>query len=106
MSNSLVFYLDRYGVVHIVDPDAVPHFDEHPPLLEIVVAVIKAGYVGVVLDEERLANGRFMHCLSVVLGTPEGNVIQDLVADSDAGKTLPSADSVLTQIKVLYEENR
>lgn len=104
MSNSIVFYHGRDDVVHIVDPDAVPHFNELPPLFQIVVAVMKAGYQGIVVDEKRLANGRVMHFLSVVQGTPEGNVLQDLMADANAGKPLPSIDNVLAQLRAQYDE--
>jgi len=40
MSKSIVFYHDRDDVVHIVDPDLVTHFDELPPLFDIVAAVL------------------------------------------------------------------
>ena len=75
MSDSLVFYHDRNDSLQIVDPDAVPHFDDHP-LIGFVVAVIKAGYLGVVVDEKQLSNGRFFLCLSVNQETPEGQIIQ------------------------------
>ena len=104
MSKSIVFYHGRDDVVHIIDPDLVTHFDELPPLFDIVAAVMNPGYKGVVVDEKRLANGRFMHCLSVVHGTHEGNVIQDLMTVANTGKPLPSVDCVLAQLKTLYEE--
>lgn len=104
MSNSTVFYHGRDDVIHIVDPDLARHFDELPPVFDIVVAVMNAGYNGVVVDEKRLNNGRFIHFLSVAQGTPEGNAIQNLMADANAGKPLPSVDCVLAQLKAMYEE--
>ncbi len=103
MSNSIVFYHGRDDVIYVIEPESVPHSDELPPLFEIVIAMIKAGYQGVFVDEKRLTNGRVMHCLSIVEGTPEGTALQDLMAKANAGKPLPSVDSVLKQLKALYE---
>jgi len=100
MSNSIVFHHGRDDTVHIIDPDGLPHFDELPPLFDIVVAVINAGYKGVVVDEKKLASGRFIIGLSVIKGTPEGQIIQDLAAKD--GKQLPSIGIVLEQIKNQY----
>jgi|Laugresbdmm110dd_1035094.scaffolds.fasta_scaffold35483_3 hypothetical protein len=102
MSDSIVFYHGRDDVLHIIDPDGLPHFDEHPPIIDIVVAVINAGYAGVFVDEKKLSNGRFILGLSVNQGTPEGQVIQNLVSAADAGKQLPSIGFVLEQIKNQY----
>lgn len=104
MSNSIVFYHGRDDVIYVIDPEAVPHSDELPPLFDVVIAMIKAGYQGVVVDEKRLNNGRVMHCLSIVEGTPEGTALQDLMAIANAGKPLPSIDSVLAQLRAQYDE--
>ena len=92
MSNSIVYYHGRDDSVHIIDPDALPHFNELPPLFDIVVAVINAGYKGVVVD------------LSVNQGTPEGQIIQELAAQDS--KQLPSIKLVLEQIEKRYTVNR
>ena len=104
MSNSFVWLHGRDDALYVIDPEALPHFDEHPPVFDIVIAVINAGYKGVVVDEKRLANGRFLLCLSVIEATPEGNVIKNLVANANNGKQLPSVEGVLAQLKTLYEE--
>lgn len=104
MSDSIVLYHGRDDYLHIIDPDDVPHFDEHPPLLDIVCAVINLGYKGVAIDEIQLANGRFMHCLSANEGTPEGQIIQSLALDDAAGKQLPSIPLVIEKIKKLYND--
>jgi len=103
MSDSIVFYHGRDDVIHVIDPDGLPRFDEHPPVIEIVIAVINAGYAGVFVDEKKLANGRFIICLSVDPETPEGQIIQVLVRGADAGKSLPSIKFVLEQIQKIYE---
>lgn len=102
MNNSVVLYHGRDDNLYVVDPDCIPHFDEHPPIIEIVIAVINAGYAGVFVDEKKLSNGRFILGLSVNQGTPEGQVIQNLVSAVDAGKQLPSIGFVLDQIKNQY----
>lgn len=102
MSDSIVFYLDRANVTHVIDPDSVPHHDAIHPLMDIAIAVINAGYSGVILDESRLSNGRFLQCLNVDHGTPEGRVIAAVGALSDSGYGLLSADAVLVLIKREY----
>jgi hypothetical protein len=103
MSDSIVFYHGRDDALHIIDPDGLPHFDELPPLFELVVAVINAGYKGVVVDEKQLANGRFFLGLSVDQGTPEGQIIQALAVHDC--KRLPSIELVLKQIENKYALN-
>ena len=102
MSKSIVFYHGRDEVVRIIDPDRLPHFDKLPPLFDFVVAVINAGYKGVVVDEKQLANGRFILVLNVNQDSPEGQIMQNLARSADAGKSLPSIESVLEQIEHKY----
>jgi hypothetical protein len=104
MSNSIVLYHGRDDALHVIDPDGLTHYDDLPPVFNIVIAVINAGYRGVLIDEKRLANGRFMHCLNAAEGTPEGQVIKYLVSVADAGEQLPSIGLVLEQIKKLYDK--
>lgn len=104
MSNSIVIYYGRDDVMRLVDPDALPHFDDFPPLLDIVISVINAGYKGVVVDEKQLSNGRFTIGLSIVKGTPEGQIIQDLSVAVNEGKELPSIEFVMEQINKKYNE--
>ncbi len=104
MSDSIVLYHARDDYLDTLDPDDVPHFDEHPPLLDIVCAVIKLGYKGVAIDEIQLANGRFIHSLSANEGTPEGQIIQSLALDNAAGMQLPSIPLVIEKIKKLYND--
>jgi len=102
MSDSIVFYHGRDDVLHVIDPDSLPHFDKHPPLIDFVIAVINAGYKGVAVDEKKLANGRFILCLSVNHETPEGQIIQALAMAANAGKSLPSIQFALEQIEKIY----
>ena len=104
MTNTIVLYHDRNDDVHVIDPDALPHFDKLPPVLDIVCAVINAGYRGLAVDEKQLANGRFMLAFSANQGTPEGQIVQTLMLDAASGKPLPSIEFVLAQIKERYDE--
>lgn len=74
----------------------------YPPIIDIVIAVINAGYAGVVIDEKKLANGRFILCLSVNHETPEGRIIQTLAMAANNGKSLPSIQFALEQIEKIY----
>ena len=102
MSDSIVFYLGRDDRIQVIDPDGLPHFDEHPPIIEIVIAVINAGYAGVFVDEKKLADGRFIICFGVDPETLEGQIIQVLMRGADTGKSLPSIQFVLEQIQKIY----
>jgi hypothetical protein len=104
MNDSIVFYHDRNDVLHVVDPDATPHFEEHPPVFDIVCAVINAGYEGVVVDEKQLDNGQFLLGLSTNPCTPEGQIIEELVLAADDGVQMPSIALVLEQIKKQYDQ--
>jgi hypothetical protein len=104
MSNSIVFCHDRNDNLQIIEPDAVPHFEDHPPVIDIAIAVAKEGYKGVVFDEKQLANGEFLLVMSMNQITPEGQIIQELCLVADDGATLPPIDSVLSQIKKRYDE--
>lgn len=104
MNDSIVFYHDRNDVLHVVDPDATPHFEEYPPVFDIVCAVINAGYEGVVVDEKQLDNGQFLLGLSTNPFTPEGQIIEELVLAADDGVQMPSIALVLEQIKKQYDQ--
>jgi hypothetical protein len=102
MSNSIVFYHGRDDSLYIVDPDCLPNFDDAPPLLCIAAAIIHAGYVGVIIDEKKLLNGRFIHCLSTNFATPEGRIFAGLAEALSDGKTVPSSAAVLESIQREY----
>lgn len=103
MSNSLVLMHSRANDLHIIDPDEIPHTDDLPPLLLIAVAVIKAGYTGVAVDELKLSNGRIVHSVELNLETPEGKIFQKLSAVLESGRPLPEANTVLEAIRLVYE---
>lgn len=102
MSDSLVFYWDRADNLNLIDPDVIPHFDGGHPLLNIVVDIINAGYEGVVIDEQRLSNGRYFHALNVNLATPEGQIVSALQAAYDAGEKISSSREVIESINLAY----
>ena len=106
MSNSIVIYHGRDDKVYVVDPDCIPHFDDTPPLLRIAAEVIKAGYSGVVIDEKRLFNGRFVHCLSTNGATPEGRIVAEVSVAHNAGNLMPSTATVLECIRREYDKSR
>ena len=95
MSDSLVFFHGRDNVLHVIDPDCVKHSDGMTPLQEIVIAVINAGYRGVVVDEKQLANGRFLCCISSDFSTPEGQILQEFAKYVEQGQSAPSVNETL-----------
>jgi hypothetical protein len=103
MSDSLVLLLSRTNELHIVDPDAVPHFDDPHPLLEIAASIIVAGYEGVAVDEIRLSNGRYIQSIDANLATPEGTILQSLRHIMDSGGVLPAPASVVAAIRQRYD---
>ena len=102
MSDSIVFYHDHGDVIHIIDPDALPHHDTTPPLLDIAVAVINAGYAGVLIDEYRLSNGRYIQCLSVKHATPEGRILDAIGTEFASSSVWPSPKTVVDLIRKDY----
>jgi hypothetical protein len=104
MGDSLVLYWDRNDVIHVIDPDAIQHCEgEISPLMMIAAAVINAGYGGVVIDERRLNNGRFLCAVNANLGTHEGQIFASL--QNSMGQ-LPTTKDVLEAIKTAYAESK
>jgi hypothetical protein len=104
MSDSVVFFHGRDNVLHVIDPDCVKHFDDISPLQEIVIAVINAGYRGVVVDEKQLANGRFLSCISTNCSTPEGQILQEITKAVEQGHSAPSVNQALAIITKRYAQ--
>ena len=105
MSDSIVFYLDRGNVMHIVDPDTLHHQDTIHPVMEIAIAVINAGYSGVLIDEFQLANGRFVQCLNLNHATPEGRILAEVQEKLEPGCALPPPEAVLALIRKEYAQS-
>lgn len=103
MSKSVVLYHGRDDNLYVVDPDCIPHFDDAPPLLVIAAAIIDVGYDGVIVDEKKLSNGRFVHCLATNSATPEGRVLAGVSEAHSAGKPLPSISAVMAAIRREYD---
>ena len=104
MSDSVVFFHGRDNVLHVIDPDCVKHSDGMTPLQEIVIAVINAGYRGVVVDEKQLANGRFLCCISSDFSTPEGQILQEITKAVEQGYSAPSVNQALETIAKRYAQ--
>lgn len=104
MSDSLVFFHGRDTALHVIDPDCVKHSDEVTPLQKIVIAVINAGYRGVVVDEKRLSNGRLLSCISTDFSTPEGQVLQEIADAVEQGHEPPSVNQALVVIAKRYAQ--
>ena len=104
MSDSLVFFHGRDNVLHVIDPGCVKHSDDVTPLQEIVIAVINAGYRGVVVDEKQMANGRFFSCISTNFSTPEGQILQEITKAVEQGHSAPSVKQALEIIVKRYAQ--
>jgi hypothetical protein len=103
MSKSIAFYHGRDNVFHAVDTDNLP-IAQNLQVIDFVVAVINAGFHGVVVDETKLSDGRFIQCISANQDTPEGQIVQALAITADLGKPMPSIDFVLEKIKKIYAD--
>jgi len=101
MTKSITLHHGRDDVFYAVDPDDLP-IAQNLQVIDFVVAVINAGFDGVVVDEKRLSDGRFIHCISVNLETPEGQIVQALASAADLGEPMPSIKFVLEKIKNKY----
>ncbi len=95
MTDSVIFYLDRSSGLHIVESDDLPHFDTVPPLMIHAVALMKAGFKGVAIDQTRLADGRYFQALNVDTASPEGQMMQALHERQQAGLKLPLPEVVV-----------
>jgi len=100
MSDSLVLYLDRNEILNVIDPDVLPDTDRLEPLIDIVIAIINAGYVGVRLDYEKLTDGRHFLAINFNTDTIEGKIIEELNRVNE--KELPTPQSVVDKIKAAY----
>lgn len=104
MTKSVIFYLDRNNILQVIDEEELRHYDEKPPIFDIVKAVINAGYKGVVIDANNLDNGRIIRAISTNLNSPEGQIISNLASAENQDKPLPSIEIVLNNIKKQYDE--
>ncbi len=100
MKSSLLFYLDRSNTVNVIDSRTLSHSDELSPIMLIAAAVMNAGYDGVIIDELRMANGRYFHALNTNMATPEGRILADLCKVDPA--VLPPPKVVLAEIRQAY----
>ena len=102
MDESLIFYWDRSNHLNIVDSGAIPHFNNEHPVLNIIVDIINAGYHGVMIDEQRLSNGKYFHALSVDLNSPEGAIISAIQKSFEAKEPIPTSQEVIESINHIY----
>ncbi len=100
MTTSILVYQDRSDTVHVVDSSSLPHTNNISPLMLIVAEIIIAGFKGVMVDEYRLANGRYFQALNVDRNTPEGQIMIRL-SNLDQSK-LPTPKQVLNEIRHAY----
>ena len=101
MNKSVIFYLDRSDTVQIIDPSTLSHSDGLNPIMLIAAAVINAGYDGVIVDEQRMANGRYFQALNTNSATPEGRILAALCKIDPS--QLPSPQDVLDDIRRAYQ---
>ena len=102
MDENLLFYWDRTNSLNLLDRDLIPHFDDGHPIMNIVVDILNAGYGGVMIDEQRLSNGKYFHALSVNLDTPEGAIVSTLQKSFNAGDEIPASSEVIKSINLAY----
>ncbi len=101
MKSSILYYLDRSGTLKVIDSSSLSHTDDLSPIMNIAVAVIRAGYDGVVIDQHRMANGRYFQALNTNIATPEGRILTDLCKLDPAA--LPTPKAVLAEILQAYQ---
>ena len=102
MKSSVIFYLDQSDKMKIIDSSSLRHSDDLNPLMLIAVAVINAGFDGVIIDEQRLANGRYFQALNTNIATPEGRILEALSKLEPA--KLPTPKAVLEDIRRAYRD--
>lgn len=100
MKSSILYYLDHSGTLNVIDSTSLSHTDDLSPIMNIAVAVISAGYQGVVIDQHRMENGRYFQALNTNIETPEGRILACL-CDLDSSD-LPSPEEVLRMIRQAY----
>lgn len=98
----LLAYRDRADVIRLIDPDTLPHTDGLAPITLVAVAIINAGYKGVIVDSHRMANGRYLHALYVDLATIEGRFLRLLELTNRS--TWPSPEEFVQIIRDAYED--
>ncbi len=104
MKKSLLAYLDRGDGIHLVDSEKLPHTDGLAPIMQIAVAIINAGYKGVVIDSHRMANGRYFQALNVDLSTLEGRFLKLLELTNRSA--WPSPEEFVQIIRAEYESDQ
>jgi hypothetical protein len=104
MKSSIIFYLDRSDTVQVIDSSSLSYTDGLSPLMLITVAVINAGYDGVVVDEQLMANGRIFQALNTNSATPEGRILAALCKVDPA--KLPTPKAVLEDIRRAYRNGQ
>lgn len=100
MKSSILFYRDRGDNLQVIDSEALVHTDGLSPILLIAVAVINAGYSGVIVDEYRMANGRYFQSINTNSATPEGRILASF-SQIDP-QNLPAPEAVLEEIRNAY----
>jgi hypothetical protein len=101
MKSSILFYRDRGDTLNVVDSDALSHTDDISPIMLIAAAVMRAGYDGVIIDQYRMANGRYFQALNANSATPEGRILAALCKIDPS--QLPSPQDVLDDIRRAYQ---
>lgn len=104
MNKSVLLYLDRSNSVQVIESDALAHTDDISPIMLIAAAVMRAGYAGVIVDQHRMANGRYFHALNTNMATPEGRILAALCKADQA--QLPAPKLVLQDIRRAYQNGR
>lgn len=98
MNETNIFYMSRDNQVKIIAAETIPNIDGIHPLLKLAIAISKAGYAGIAIDEQRLSNGKYFQAYEFDKESREGKLMQKLQADFEGGKPLPSEKELLAKL--------
>jgi hypothetical protein len=78
--------------------------DGENQFLEIVVAVINAGYSGIALDSQSLSNGRYLIVLGGNPNSIEFKIIQRIQESYNTTNKTPTIQQTLIEVRETYKK--
>jgi hypothetical protein len=98
----MIIYKDMNNKLHVFDSESVAMQKNQDPLLEIAVEIVINNYLGVVVDTQPLASGRFFFGINFREDTHEGKIFSKVQADFYQGLPIPNSHDVIKKIKRAY----
>ena len=98
-----LLFRDRNDDVHMIEGDSLEHHEPCHPVIMLAIDVMGAGYEGVIVDAERISNGRAFIALQTNDQTPEGRIVENLYHNYWPGQRLPSKKQLLKKIASKYK---